>query len=145
MSRSGYVDDGDLDQWATICWRGAVKSAIRGRRGQAFLRELIESLDRLPQKRLIAGELIAEGEVCALGAVGLARGRAAEMAEIDPENYDSIAGEFGLPVALAQEIEYLNDEMYYSSPEERWEQMRAWAVREVTRRWIELNVGWAWG
>jgi hypothetical protein len=37
MSRSGYSDD--LENWSLIRWRGAVASAIRGRRGQAFLRE----------------------------------------------------------------------------------------------------------
>lgn len=32
MSRCGYSDD--YDQWALIRWRGAVESAIRGKRGQ---------------------------------------------------------------------------------------------------------------
>jgi len=41
MSRSGYSDDCDV--WALIRWRGAVKSAIRGARGQAMLRELIQA------------------------------------------------------------------------------------------------------
>jgi len=47
MSRSGYSDDCD-DQWSLICWRGAVKSAIRGKRGQAFLKEMLAALDALP-------------------------------------------------------------------------------------------------
>ena len=38
MSRSGYSDD--LDNWDLIRWRGQVSSAIRGKRGQGFLREL---------------------------------------------------------------------------------------------------------
>lgn len=29
MSRSGYTDDCESD-WGMICWRGAVKAAIRG-------------------------------------------------------------------------------------------------------------------
>jgi hypothetical protein len=44
MSRSGYDESCD-DNWGLICWRGAVASALRGRRGQAFLRELVDALD----------------------------------------------------------------------------------------------------
>lgn len=34
MSRSGYTDDCDYEgNWPMICWRSAVKSAIRGKRG----------------------------------------------------------------------------------------------------------------
>jgi hypothetical protein len=39
MSRSGYSDD--CDGWALIRWRGAVNSAIKGRRGQQALREIV--------------------------------------------------------------------------------------------------------
>lgn len=140
MSPSGYGDD--ADNWAMIRWRGAVASAIRGRHGQAFLQEMIDALDALPEKRLIAGDLIREGEVCALGAVGLARGM--EMGEIDPEDPDSVADAFALPISLACEIEYLNDEFHYVSPEERFERMRLFAVRELAKTWVYKNVGW-WG
>ena len=68
MSRSGYIDDFD-DQWSLICWRGAVKSAIRGKRGQSFLRELRDALDAMPIKKLISDDLVRDGEVCAIGAV----------------------------------------------------------------------------
>jgi len=57
MSRSGYSDDCE-DNWSWICWRGAVKSAIRGKRGQAFLRETLAALDALPERKLIAKDLI---------------------------------------------------------------------------------------
>jgi hypothetical protein len=53
MSRSGYSDEGD--HWDMIRWRGAVKSAMRGKRGQAFLRELRDTLDAMPEKRLVSG------------------------------------------------------------------------------------------
>jgi hypothetical protein len=46
MSRSGYSDD--HSEWDLIRWRGAVASAIRGKRGQAFLRELLVALDAMP-------------------------------------------------------------------------------------------------
>ncbi len=59
MSRSGYSEDGD--QWQMIKWRGAVASAFRGRRGQAFLREMRDALDALPVKRLLRDELVQFG------------------------------------------------------------------------------------
>ena len=88
MSRSGYVDDVD-DNWDLIRWRGAVKSALRGKRGQAFLKEMIEALDALPEKMLIGNTLEADGMVCAMGAVGLKRG--VDMAKIDPEEREHLA------------------------------------------------------
>ena len=72
MTRSGYTDD--CDDWELIRHRGAVKSAIRGKRGQAFLQEMLVALDALPEPVLISEELIdSEGDVCAIGSVGQAR------------------------------------------------------------------------
>src|SRR5262245_16738600 len=34
-------------------WRGAVHAAIFGKRGQAFLTELLAALDALPEKKLL--------------------------------------------------------------------------------------------
>lgn len=59
MSRSGYSEDYDGDHWDLIRWRGAVASSIRGKRGQAFLREALAALDAMPEKKLITGDLIA--------------------------------------------------------------------------------------
>src|SRR6266446_6206009 len=101
MSRSGYSDDYD-DEWALIRWRGAVKSAIRGKRGQAFLKEMLDALDSLPAPRLIDGELEAHAEVCALGAVGARR--RLNMVGLDPYDRETISGTFGIPPALAAEI-----------------------------------------
>ena len=130
MSRSGYTDDyGDDDPWALIRWRGAVASSIRGKRGQAFLRELIEALDAMPEKRLIADDLQRGGEVCALGSVGAKRG--VDMAKLDPEDFDTLAGVFNIAAPLVQEIEWENDEGYYATPEVRWKRMRAWAVSNL--------------
>lgn len=129
MSRAGYSDDFD-DQWQLIMWRGQVASAIRGKRGQAFLRELLEALDAMPEKRLIANELRQGGEVCALGSVGVRRG--IELETLDPEDYDSLANVFGIAHQLVREIEYENDEASYRcSPESRWRSMRAWVVQQL--------------
>lgn len=128
MSRSGYNEDYD-DNWSLICWRGAVASAIRGKRGQAFLREMLTALDALETKQLIADELEAEGSVCAIGAVGRARG--ISMAGIDPEDTETLAARFGISRALACEIMFENDERAFwrtEAPEARYSRMRAWIV-----------------
>lgn len=123
MSRSGYSDD--CEGWDLIRWRGAVASAIRGARGQAFLREMIIALDALPQKRLTENALEHDGEVCAMGAVGLKRG--INMEEIDAIDRESVAAAFGISRALAAEIAYENDEYWRDTPENRWQRMRKWA------------------
>jgi hypothetical protein len=153
MSRAGYSDDGE--QWDLIKWRGQVASAMRGRRGQAFFREMVEALDALPEKRLIKDALLADasekpafippnvsrGEaVCAIGAVGLRRG--VDMNSLDPEDYDGIARAFRITHQLVQEIEYMNDEVGWNEmPEARWVRMRKWIVSKLDphtlRAWRE--------
>lgn len=130
MSRSGYSDDYEND-WQWICWHGAVKRAFRGKRGQAFLKEMLEALDALPEKRLISYELIEEGEVCALGSVGLRRNM--DLSMLDPEDYKHIANTFGIARAMAQEIMYMNDECCFDieTPEHRWQRMRNWITSEI--------------
>lgn len=54
-------------------WWQAVKNALRGRKGQAVLRELREALLALPEKRLIEGFVACDGEVCAIGALAAHR------------------------------------------------------------------------
>ncbi len=108
MSRSGYCEDGDGDNWSMICWAGAVASSIRGKRGQAMLRETLAALDALPEKILVSESLInAEGQYCTLGALG--RARNVDMSKIDPDDYDAVANAFGVAGALAREIMWMND------------------------------------
>lgn len=129
MNRSGYTDDCD-DNWRSIMYRGAVKSAIRGTRGQELLRDMIAALDAMPDKRLIAGELEEGGDVCALGSVGKFRG--VEMSGLDPGEPEEVAAAFKIAPALAREVVYMNDERFdEGSPEKRWERMRAWAVSKL--------------
>lgn len=109
MSRHGYVDDGDFDDnLAMGRWRGTVTRTIRGKRGQAFLRELLAALDAMPVKELVAGELEADGCRCALGVVGAARGK--DLSRIDTEDWEQLAREFGISETLAREIMWNNDE-----------------------------------
>jgi hypothetical protein len=53
MSRSQYIDDCD-DNWQLIRWRGMVASAIRGKRGQQFLKDLLAALDAMPVNAVLA-------------------------------------------------------------------------------------------
>lgn len=133
MSRSGYLDDLD-DPWQLIRWRGAVASAIRGKRGQDLLRSLLAALDALPERRLIAHDLIApDGAVCALGAAGRARGQCSQMVAVDPEDTEAVAKLFGVAEALSREIAYWNDEggTYRETPEQRFNRMRAWVAEQI--------------
>ena len=127
MNRSGYVDD--FDTWASIKWRGAVKSAIRGKRGQAFFRKLIAALDAMPEKKLVAHDLVTdEGEVCALGAAGIAHG--IPVHDVKPDDHDELARRFDVAPALIKETEFVNDDDFgYSVPtdERRWQLVRNWA------------------
>ncbi len=131
MSRSEYSDG--LDQWDLIRWRGAVLSALRGRRGQAFLREMLVSLDSLPHKRLITGYLQNKGEVCAIGSVGISRGL-----DLDREegfSNETLSVMFGIAEAMVREIAFINDEYY--SPEtstERFNRMRCWVVQNINEQ-----------
>lgn len=129
MSRSGYSDD--CDGWALIRWRGAVESAMKGRRGQKFLIELAEAMDAMPVKELIAHELVEQGNFCALGVVGQKRGIALES--IDPEDSRTVAEQFGIANAMAQEIVFMNDEAawYDETPQQRWSRMR---------HWVDINI-----
>ncbi|MDE2098644.1 MAG: hypothetical protein KGL39_15425 [Patescibacteria group bacterium] len=113
-------------------WRGRVASATRGRRGQAFFRALLAALDAMPEKSLIVNELeLPDGQVCAIGALGKARG--VDMSKIDPECPEQVAPAFDVAECLAQEVVYMNDEYghYAETPEARWVRMRRWVAEQI--------------
>lgn len=141
MSRSNYTDDYMEDDLAGGRYRGMVASATRGKRGQQFFRDLLAALDAMPEKRLIVGELQQpDGEVCAIGALGRARG--IDMSQIDPEDPEQVAPPFNIAKCLAQEVVYMNDEWfdfeYFGNvridytPEKRWAEMREWVSKQLT-------------
>jgi hypothetical protein len=162
VSRSGYVDD-MCDEWALIRYRGAVASAIRGKRGQAFLREMLAALDAMPEKRLTAGALVFDGqpdipwnpypqedvivggdqlvtgrgEAVRVGdvcAMGcLGRARGAKMDDVDAHDPPQVAGLFGIAEALAREIAYVNDEDWYGAESPERRFARV-------RKWIVGNI-----
>ena len=132
MSRSGYSDD--LDPLAFGRWRAQVMSAIRGKRGQAFLKELATAMDAMPEKRLIAHELVTEsGEMCTIGVVCKTRGL--DVSSVDLEDGEAVGNLVGIARQLAMEIEYQNDEgvWFDETPEQRWTRMRAWVEEQISK------------
>lgn len=127
MSRSGYIDD--CSGWDLIRWRGAVASAIRGKRGQAFLREMLAALDSLPEKRLISHELVSlKGEYCAMGAVMKSRGMF-KISNINPHNRGIISSLLQIAPALVAELAFINDADFRyipETPEQRYCRVRLW-------------------
>jgi hypothetical protein len=116
MSRSNYIED--IDEAASALWQGAVARAVRGKRGQAFLRELLAELDAMPNKRLIDIKLEnAEGEHCAFGVMCAKRGidmRDEHDADDEDDTGDMpdwLAGMFNIAPSLAAEIMFQNDEI----------------------------------
>jgi hypothetical protein len=130
MSRSGFDIDGDHDQWAQIRWAGQFASAARGKRGQAFWRDLLQALDEMPDKRLVAHDLVADGAYCTIGALGAKRG--VELEKIDPYDYDTLAKTFNVAHQLVREVEWMNDEaVYRETPEQRWVRMRDYVAQQI--------------
>lgn len=137
MSRSGYTEDCD-EQWQHALWRGTVANSVRGKRGQAALKEMLAALDALPAKRLCREELEVDtgmpfhrGDVCALGALGKARG--IDLSKLDPEDTETVAGAFNIAEPLAREIVWMNDEAGYrrETPEQRFARVRAWVASAI--------------
>jgi len=130
MSRSGYSDDCENLE----LYRSAVDRALRGKRGQSFLLELAASLDAMPEKALIAGELVSgNGACCAIGAVCKSRGL--DVSHVDYEDPDSVARAIGVARSMAAEIEYINDERgeRNETPEQRWYRVRKWTSDKIAK------------
>ena len=133
MSRSGYCDDwGENQQITMINWRGAVLSALRGKRGQKFLRELLAAMDSMEEKQLEAEELVTPtGACCTLGVVAKARG--IDVSEIDPQDSRRVGEVLGIANAMVCEVVYMNDEAAWGGEtgHARFQRMRAWVVSNI--------------
>lgn len=135
MSRAGYTYSGAdtrEEMLAQARYRGQVASAIRGKRGQAFLRELLAAVDLaerdgiefttgvLVLRETIGGEPFCA--MCALGAVLHARGEAVPPGEAEASDYDWFARHLDIAEPLAREVMFENDEGAGS-----WSDIRRWA------------------
>ena len=144
MSRYSDCDDYDWEHWMEGQAAGALQSAIRGRRGQQLLRDLIAGLDALPVPELAAGALEdpETGCVCALGAVRLQRSPEAVPLRFDPTDQGAVfdwrdlAEPFDISQTLANEViaqnEYGSERNDEQSRRRRWLSVRAWAVGHLT-------------
>ena len=138
MSRYCDSDDYDWEPWMEGQAAGAMRSAIRGRRGQQLLRDLIAGLDALPVPELAAGALEdpETGCVCALGAVRRVRGAETVPLRFDPTDPDidwrDLAKPFDISETLANAVvsqnEYGSERNDEQSRRIRWQSVRAWAV-----------------
>lgn len=159
MNRSGFNDDcDDDDPLATGRWRAAVNASLRGKRGQAFLRELLAALDAMPDKRLIADAAVADGCMCTLAVVAAKRGVDLERLDYDMQDWawDRVAATLGISESMAREVMYINDEhtsvrgwvrldgppdRWNTEPEaylplpdvegRRWQYMRDWVANQI--------------
>lgn len=132
MSRSGYSED--CSNWEMIKWRGAVNSAIKGKRGQVLLKNMLLALDLMVEKKLIKNELIArDGSCCALGAVAIHEN--IDVSIVDPGDSLTVSFAFDIAEALAKEIVYINDEDFYinESSESRWIRVRKWVCENIVK------------
>lgn len=137
MSRFWDGESDDPLDWGR--YEAAKRSTLRGKRGQAFLRELIAALDALPKPELSEGALgdRRTGCVCALGAVALAQGDSFDDLAKDDGSWgpEDAAEWYGISPTLANEIISANDEWRDGNDaktrQSRWRVVRAWAVRHL--------------
>jgi hypothetical protein len=136
MSRSGYSEDCDWDANESYLYRANVDRAIAGKRGQAFLKEMLAVLNAMPEKRLAAETIIKNGEVCAMGAVARARG--IDVSDIDPEDdyyhAQELSKRLGIASQLVREIAFENDGDFLwksETPEERFVRVRRWVESKI--------------
>jgi hypothetical protein len=112
---------------------------IKGKRGQAFLKELLKVLDAMPVKELIDDEMEWNNNFSALGAVGKSRGLDMRNMNSENEHYD-VAQKLNITRSLAREIMYVNDDDCTYSEEtgpqslknERWQRVRRWVADQIT-------------
>ena len=141
MSRSGYViDENNKSQ----LYRGAVRSAIKGKRGQKLLSDILSALDAMWDKKL-SGDHLNNPKVffCTLGVLGSERGLYNGI--VDNIDHDALAEIFDASPALVREIMFVNDECgsehtclngvwKYSdySASDRWARMRKWVESKIS-------------
>ncbi len=92
-------------------WDANCRRSIRGKAGQAALREFESALLALPDKRLIHGSLTDDdGGVCAIACY--AKHKGLDLSKFDPEyESDEVGIAAGMPKLVAWKVVALNDLM----------------------------------
>ena len=145
MSRIEYNESDDILSYGR--WEGRVKMALKGKPGQAMLRELEAALEAMPEQRLIYARLCdANGGVCALGALITHRYIAGGLSEFDARrklhrlsygsetDYEVAAfavRQIGITNTLAWLIQEANDELAPSDPEARHAFVLRWVRSKI--------------
>ena len=142
MSRHGFTDYYDFEDDPNLAmgrWAGRVKSALRGQRGQDFLRRLIAALDAMQVKELHPNNLAGDC-VCAMGALAraetiLTRDLQDELDDPDGDHEwatEVMGDRLNIAPSLAREVAYENDEgAWDETPAQRWARMRCWAAKRL--------------
>jgi hypothetical protein len=139
MSRF-YEGDGENPISAT--WHGNIERICRGKRGQRILREFIDALLALPERRLIANKIQnAEGEVCAIGALGKHRGVDMSEYEDSQEGSVDLGKELGLGFMLAWQLGSEND--MYCPPIRQYQKSVILDVPIVIHEGVQINCYYA--
>lgn len=137
--RIGYSDDeeygGQFELWQANCRR-----SLKGKVGQAALRRLEAALLALPDKRLIAGDLVDdEGGVCAIGALALHEDKITDdMRALSECDMEDVGVELGMPRLVAWKVVEMNDlqfnglDLVFLEGPERWPAERPYAHVPVT-------------
>lgn len=147
MSRSSYSDDFGEDFPNQLeLYRANVARSMRGRAGQARLRELRDALLALPVKELhesvFARGTAEHPQVCALGAWALRRAggdpvSAAALVPSDADDGDTAheLAPLGWPDLVVRDIIYENDLGGYrnalETPAERYTRVLAWVESQI--------------
>ena len=90
MARISYSEEEDYPGQFFL-WQANVARSLKGKKGQAALRDLEAALLALPEKKLIPYHLTRKGDVCTTGAlvahrmVTLGQARDAALAELEDE------------------------------------------------------------
>jgi hypothetical protein len=151
MSRVEAWDDEPYPN-ASELFQRSVDNAIKGKSGQALLREIEAALLALPEKKLLGSGVCEGGEVCMLGAVAVARamkaGKTREEAVVALERDAKAAGQYedddktfkylkrALAIkqhCLAWQLVFENDECYVKTDEQRYERMLKWVQERIVR------------
>lgn len=150
MSRFSEYDDYEesFNNEAAL-YAANTRRALKGKRGQAFLKEMEAALVALPEKRLIEGAVCVEGQVCAIGALALKRqmdaGKDIKAAldwleEEAPPQEEGNAEEtanfalhhLGVMERLAFKMAHINDDGgYKETPEQRYERVLKWIRSKI--------------
>lgn len=151
MSRFDDCYDEDFPNQAAL-YHANTERALKGKRGQAFLKELEAALLMLPEKVLIEGSICREGAVCANGALALKRKVDAGMQipealkwleENKPDDDfnggdagqtgDFMEKHFGILSRLAVHTAFVNDEHRQTdhSDHGRYEKVLSWVRSQI--------------